>query len=177
MAGDWARVKRHEFTTRVTGLFRPAPDYKALRQALRGWLADDETFDPKSWSAIDRRIAAQAVPGVDVLIAGHTHFAREQELKRMTYLNTGSWMRVLKLQGSSYLESDAQFQPLWTAFNNPDNPGPRKTQQEKLAELDSLNLDIRKRPVAVVHRISASLNSVSGIGRPYHLVPYGAAAS
>jgi UDP-2,3-diacylglucosamine pyrophosphatase LpxH len=174
MAADWARVKRYEFTSRGTGPFRSGPDYKALRQALRDWLADDDTFDPNFWSAIDRRIAAEAARGVDVLIAGHTHFAREQTQKRMTYLNTGSWMRVLNLQGSSYLESDAQFQPLWNSLNNPDIPGPRKTRKEKLAELDFLNLDIRKRPVAVVDRISASLNSVSGSGRPYQLVPYGA---
>jgi UDP-2,3-diacylglucosamine pyrophosphatase LpxH len=174
MGSDWARVKRHEITTRVTGMFRSEPDQNALRQALRSWLAVDKTFDPKSWSAIDKRIAAQAAPEVDVLIAGHTHSAREQTLKRMIYLNTGSWMRVLKLQGSAYLEDDVQFQLLWNALSNPDIPGPRRTQKEKLAELDLLNLDIRKRPVAVIDRISVSLKSVSGAGRPYQLVPYGA---
>jgi UDP-2,3-diacylglucosamine pyrophosphatase LpxH len=174
MAFDLARVKRYQVTASIGNVFRSGPDHRALRQALRAWLADDHTFDPKSWSAIDKRIAAEAARGVDVLIAGHTHFAREQTLKRMTYLNTGSWMRVLKLQDSSYLENDAQFEPLWNALNNPDVPGPRRTQQQKLAELDSLGLDMRKRPVAIVDRISASLNSVSGTGRPYQLVPYGA---
>jgi hypothetical protein len=174
MGSDWARVKRHEITAGVTGLFRSEPDQKVLRQALRSWLADDRTFDPKFWSAIDKRIAAQAAPEVDVLLAGHTHSAREQTRKRLIYLNTGSWMRVLKLQGSAYLEDEVQFQSLWNALSNPDAPGPRRTQKEKLAELDLLNLDIRKRPVAVIDRISVSLNSVSGAGRPYQLVPYGA---
>jgi hypothetical protein len=89
----------------------------------------------------------------------------------MTYLNTGSWMRVLKLQGSDYLQNDAQFETLWKALNNPP---PQKTQQEKLQELDALNLDIRKRPVAIVDANSISLNSVSGNARPYTLVAYGA---
>jgi UDP-2,3-diacylglucosamine pyrophosphatase LpxH len=176
MGSDWVRVKRHEITTRVTGMFRSEPDQKALRQALRSWLADDQTFDPKFLSAIDKSIAAHAAPEVDVLIAGHTHSAREQTLKRLIYLNTGSWMRVLKLQGSSYLEDDAKFQVLWNALSNPDNAGQRRTQKDKLAELDQLDLDIRKRPVAVIDRLTVSLNSVSGAGKSYQLVPYGAAS-
>jgi hypothetical protein len=78
----------------------------------------------------------------------------------MTYLNTGTWMRVLKLKGSSYLEVDAEF----TKFMN-------AVRARTLEALDALNLDPRVRPVAIVDANGAVLQSVKQNAETFQLRP------
>lgn len=129
---------------------RGKPRLSSLREALARWLRDDETFDPRRPSAIDRRIIASASPGSEILIAGHTHLPRELIDDGIVYLNTGTWMRVLKLQGSPYLTTDAAFEVFYNAVLT-----------GTLAALDALPLDPRSRPVAVIdagtHRLMTVL--------------------
>jgi UDP-2,3-diacylglucosamine pyrophosphatase LpxH len=125
------------------------PKSTLLREALARWLRDDESFDPGQPSAIDLLILRQATRGIEVLLAGHTHLARELRHQQCVYINTGTWMRLLKLQDSSYLQSDPAFAPLWLAL-----------QANTLQALDLLKLDLRQRPVAVVDSSGARLQSV-----------------
>lgn len=139
---------------------RGKPELRSLREALQRWLREDKSFEVDRLSAIDLRIIDGALPGVDLLIAGHTHLPRWQG-GAPEYINTGTWMRVLKLNGTQYLESDAAFQTLFDVIGKPHN----------LQQLDALKLDPRSRPVAVVDKSSARLCSVhedGSIGHPLH---------
>lgn len=148
---DFGRVHLERLAARYDRLLG-TPDKTSLRRALRAWLAEDESFDIHVLSSIDQRIARCASRGVDVLLAGHTHFPREVQLGPMTYLNTGTWMRVLKLKDSKYLEDDAEFTRFMAA-----------ALKGTLDELDKLeDIDPRDRPVAIVDADGARLYSVQG---------------
>jgi UDP-2,3-diacylglucosamine pyrophosphatase LpxH len=124
----------------------------SLRNALASWLRDDQSFELGFMSRIDRRIVQAATRGIEVLLAGHTHLARALGYKGCVYINTGTWMRVLKLQGSPYLQTDTDFDKLWTAL-----------QAGSLAAIDRLEgLDPRLRPVAIIDLTGARLMSVTG---------------
>jgi UDP-2,3-diacylglucosamine pyrophosphatase LpxH len=162
---DFGRAKLQRLQASL-GRLRGVPDDKALRIALRKWLAKDDTFDVGAMSDIDVRIARSASRGVDVLLAGHTHLPREVHDMRVmapgprVYLNTGTWMRVLNLKGTGYLESDAEFAHLMQAFRLND-----------LQAIDDLGIDPRSRPVAVVDKSGASIQSVISAGALFHLKP------
>jgi len=138
------------------------PRLTSLRLALARWLRDDETFDPRQASAIDKRIVGSASPGIEVVIAGHTHLPRELKDNGVIYLNTGTWMRILKLHGSSYLRSDAEFEPFFAAVTTGN-----------LSDIDNLSLDPRQRPVAVVDETTARLFSVAAERKLVELLPGG----
>jgi len=129
------------------------PELASLRQALQRWLRPDTSFDVGRLSPIDLRIIDAALPGVDLVVAGHTHLPRQQS-GAPDYINTGTWMRVLKLAGTQYLESDASFQSFFNVVGRPHT----------LVELDALGIDPRSRPVAVVDAKSAQLCAVHDDG-------------
>ncbi len=153
---DFGRVKLQRVQAAL-GRLRSVPDESALRVALRTWLAKDDTFDIRAMSRIDVQIARSASRGVDVLLAGHTHLPREVRDTAVlppgpnVYINTGTWMRVLSLKGTPYLESDAEFAHFMQA-----------ARQGTLQALDALKIDPRSRPVAIVEKTGASLRSVTG---------------
>jgi UDP-2,3-diacylglucosamine pyrophosphatase LpxH len=155
---DAARVGRQRVEAGIDRL-RNEPDLAALRRALVRWLARDESFDVGRLSTIDLRIVDSAPPGIDLVIAGHTHLPRAQ-FGAPEYINTGTWMRVLKLNDTPYLASDVQFQPFFEAIT-----------QGTLKALDDLNIDPRQRPVAVVDANSAGLFSVAGNAPDFRLDP------
>ncbi len=151
--GDYARVRWQRLASAVNSL-RGTPELSSLRQALVSWSAKDHSFDSGRLDAIDRRILDGATPGIDVLIAGHTHLPRFQ-LGHPVYVNTGTWMRMLRLNDSPYLASDAAFRPFFEAIRKPHS----------LAALDAFpNLDRRLRPVAVVEPVGPRLVSVKDDG-------------
>ena len=155
---DAAKVGRQRVEAAVDRL-RGKPDLAALRRALVRWLARDESFNVGRLSPIDLRIVDSAPPGIDLVIAGHTHLPRQQ-FGAPEYINTGTWMRVLKLNDTPYLDSDAQFQPFFDAVT-----------KGTLKALDDLNIDPRHRPVAVVDANSAGLFSVAGNAPDFRLDP------
>ena len=130
------------------GRLRREPELAALRRALVRWLGRDDSFAMGRLSAIDLRILDSAPGGVDVVLAGHTHLAREQ-FGDPVYINTGTWMRVLSLGGTPYLESDEQFRTFLNAV-----------QAGTLQALDALDIDQRLRPVALIDAGSARLHFV-----------------
>jgi hypothetical protein len=146
--GDYGRVKLQRIRSAVARL-RGTPNEVSLRHALVNWLARDESFDIGRLSAIDLRIVDAAPHGVDLVIAGHTHVPRHQQ-GVPEYINTGTWMRVLKLTGSEYLQSDAKFRQFFDVVG----------KKHALAQLDQLDIDPRARPVAVVDARQAGLYSV-----------------
>jgi UDP-2,3-diacylglucosamine pyrophosphatase LpxH len=146
------RVRLQQIAGAVERL-RGQPGLASLRLALKRWLADDRSFNIGNLSPIDLRILDGALRMVDVVIAGHTHLPRHQ-FGQPEYINTGTWMRVLKLNGTALLESDAAFQGFFGVVG----------RRHSLAELDALNLDPRLRPVAVVDHASARLCSVQEDG-------------
>jgi UDP-2,3-diacylglucosamine pyrophosphatase LpxH len=88
-----------------------------LRDALQRWLGKDRTFEvdepDDTFTALDARVA----PGVDFVIAGHTHLERALPRKQGAgfYLNTGTWIRLLRIT-SDKLVSDDAFEPVLDAF-------------------------------------------------------------
>lgn len=160
LAVDFARVKLQRFEAGIERV-RGVPEERELRKALRDWLAEDTTFDFRALSSMDRRILSAASPGVQVLLAGHTHLPREHFDGSRTYLNTGTWMRVLSLRGSRFLQTDDDFASFMQAV-----------KAGTLDALDALDLDPRVRPVAVVDEAAARLCSVKDApGGKYGLTP------
>ncbi len=149
------RTKLPGLAARVDGLKRPPG--VVLQQALQGWLARDRSFELDERSDIDRRIIESGRMGFDVLLAGHTHLARELGDGTLTYLNTGTWMRLLNLCDSPYLgDRFGEFL--------------ENIEDGSLAALDRMDLDPRLRPVAIVDDTSARLEGVDEAGG-YHLRP------
>ena len=151
--GDFARVKWQQLAGAVARM-SGTPTLASLRLALLRWLEHDHSFNQERLGATDRRILESVTPGVDVLIAGHTHLPRFQS-GQPVYINTGTWMRVLKLTGSHYLASDATFESFFNVIR----------RRHDLTELDAFqDLDPRLRPVAVVDGQGCRLVSVKADG-------------
>lgn len=81
----------------------------ALRDALRDWVSDDESFNLKDADSTCRGILSQVGPGVDVVITGHTHLPRwiEAQDRDLVYLNAGAWARVMGLRQEFLANADA----------------------------------------------------------------------
>jgi UDP-2,3-diacylglucosamine pyrophosphatase LpxH len=149
-AEEFGRARWQRVTSglgRLTG--RAAAE--SLRRALVRWLTPDVAFNVFQLSDIDRRIMDVHRPGIDLVIAGHTHMARQVP----GYINTGTWMRVLRLNGTRYLRSESEFRIFFDIVN----------RQHTLQELDALgDLDPRQRPVAVVDAQGGLLFSAQADG-------------
>jgi len=148
--GDFTRVRIQRLRASMARRLAGTPDAQSLRKALKEWLARDTSFDVGRLAPIDLQIIDSAPHGVDLVIAGHTHMPRHQA-GAPEYINTGTWMRVLKLTDSPSLESDAAFKKFFAVIG----------RGHTLADLDALNLDPRTRPVAVVDARAAALFSVT----------------
>ena len=158
---DSGRVSLQRLQAGIERL-RGVPDEVTLRKALAKWLADDESFHVDALSNIDQCIVRSAGPSVDILLAGHTHMARRRDvnLGALVYINTGTWMRVLKLNNTPYLRSDGEFEKFMVAV-----------RARTLQALDDLKIDPRSRPVAIVSASGALLFSVQDHGASFQLKP------
>jgi hypothetical protein len=80
-----------------------------LRAAHRLWHDGGSFFDPGSLGALDRGIVAAHLPegcGPRVVVAGHTHAAREaQPGDGRVYLNTGTWTDLLRVPEEGSVEA------------------------------------------------------------------------
>lgn len=127
------------------------PVAASLRKALRAWLADDASFSVDQLSDFDRSIRDAAPDHIDLVIAGHTHFPRST----FRYINTGTWMRVLKLTDSDLLKDAESFRKFFDVVKG----------KHTLVDLDNLKIDPRQRPVAVVDTQKAELLTVGEDGQ------------
>ncbi|HEU4927249.1 MAG TPA: metallophosphoesterase [Vicinamibacterales bacterium] len=93
----------------------------ALRDALRDWVSDDESFNLKDPDSTCRGILSQVGPGVDVVITGHTHLPRwiAAQDRDLVYLNAGAWARVIGLR-HEFLENADAFRPVHEALKASD---------------------------------------------------------
>lgn len=148
--GNYTRVHIQRLRASMARRLAGTPDAQSLRKALKDWLARDTSFNTGRLAPIDLQIIDSAPHGVDLVIAGHTHLPRHQA-GAPEYINTGTWMRVLKLTDSPYLESDTAFKKFFAVIG----------REHTLADLDALKLDPRTRPVAVVDARTAALYSVT----------------
>jgi UDP-2,3-diacylglucosamine pyrophosphatase LpxH len=94
---------------------------EALRDALRDWVQDDESFNLKDSDSVCRGILSQVGTGVDVVITGHTHLPRwiTAQDRNLVYLNAGAWARVIGLR-KEFLENADAFRPIHEALKASD---------------------------------------------------------
>jgi hypothetical protein len=82
----------------VAGALGFLPREEALRRALKDWLGDDDTFDITKEDDTFKAIVPRVGPGVDFIVTGHTHLARNIECSGgRRYFNCGTWIRLLRL--------------------------------------------------------------------------------
>jgi UDP-2,3-diacylglucosamine pyrophosphatase LpxH len=98
VAADWdalgARRSRAASLAAHDGLGR-----FLLRAALRALSDDGAFFDPTTLGADDEAVLAELddSSGPLVLVRGHSHAAREHRRDGLTYINTGTWLDLLRL--------------------------------------------------------------------------------
>jgi UDP-2,3-diacylglucosamine pyrophosphatase LpxH len=90
---------------------------KDLRESLQGWLAGDKTFALDTEDEVSRGLDERVGPGIDFVVAGHTHLARALRRKRGGgyYFNSGTWVRLIRLS-EAMLADDLAFAPVFQAF-------------------------------------------------------------
>jgi UDP-2,3-diacylglucosamine pyrophosphatase LpxH len=108
------------FRNTVKKYFEDEWDKEALlRKVLRKLLHEDRTFDitfpDDTFKALDREIG----PGVDYLIAGHTHLERalQRSYPGHYYFNSGTWIRLIQLS-EEVLNEASRFSRVYKAFEN-----------------------------------------------------------
>jgi UDP-2,3-diacylglucosamine pyrophosphatase LpxH len=111
-----------------------------LRAALRRWLANDKTFEVATQDDTFRAVDEAIGSGVEYVFAGHTHLRRAlpRRWPGCAYFNTGTWIRLMRLD-KSLLESETAFETVVDALRG-----------RSIAELDQTQLH----GAAVVHHIS-----------------------
>lgn len=98
---------------------RGRPQMPALRDAIRDWLKDDNTFEFTTTDETSERLDQTLDPNFDFVLAGHTHLARAIRRKsgRGTYFNSGTWIRLIRLT-QQMLASDDAFAPIYQALTD-----------------------------------------------------------
>jgi len=113
-----------------------------LRESLIGWLEGDRTFALDQPDATFEALPGAVDAGVNV-VAGHTHLARSiaRRDSPSTYVNTGTWMSLARVDPKRHLLDDDSFKPVFDAI-----------REGTVDALERVGLLIRPRPVA---RLSA----------------------
>ncbi|SCY76345.1 metallophosphoesterase [Desulfoluna spongiiphila] len=90
-----------------------------MREALRGWLKDDPTFNPKTEDKTSQSVLGLVGPEVDVVVAGHTHLHKAiSTASGPAYFNSGSWIRLMQLT-PDLLEKEP-FKKVWAVLEKGD---------------------------------------------------------
>jgi UDP-2,3-diacylglucosamine pyrophosphatase LpxH len=138
---------------------------RELRSSLQGWLRRDDTFSIHTEDDVFRGLDEQTGPGVDFLVAGHTHLARAIPRKRARgyYFNSGTWVRLIHLT-QAMLADDESFAPVFDAF-----------RAGSLTALDRVPGLLLRAPTVVSieageEAVSGALNRAEAAGERAHLV-------
>jgi len=105
---------------------------EALRNALKDWLAGDDTFEIKTEDDTYKLIIKRIGSEVDFVITGHTHLARAIKVDAgCFYFNSGTWIRLLRLTKEVLSDSanDVFKKTVWRAFSS-----------GKMSDLDSAEI-------------------------------------
>jgi UDP-2,3-diacylglucosamine pyrophosphatase LpxH len=99
----------------LVNVFRRAGTSEVLREALER-LGNDRSFDLRNEDDQFKKLDAQ-VGDVDFLLAGHTHLERmiPRQRGRGIYFNTGTWVRLIRLDKNVLADPNA-FAQIVTAF-------------------------------------------------------------
>jgi len=91
---------------------------EALRRALKDWLGDDDTFKIDKQDETFKAIVDRVGPGVDFIVTGHTHLARNIECSGgRRYFNCGTWIRLLRLTPEALKDDNKQvFNAIYQAL-------------------------------------------------------------
>jgi hypothetical protein len=97
-------------------LVRGEDTAEVLREALEK-LQQDRSFDLKQEDSTFTRLDALIGEGPEFIVAGHTHLARalERKKRRGWYFNSGTWVRLIKLE-ETVLKDKEQFAQVFHAF-------------------------------------------------------------
>jgi UDP-2,3-diacylglucosamine pyrophosphatase LpxH len=127
----------------------------ALLASLRGWLREDDTFDLRKRDETFDKVMGRVGGDIDVIITGHTHLPRWIQSGKQTYLNTGTWMRLMALRSNRELADEERFGKVFDAMSE---KGKGLTAIDALDE--QFHFDPRFCPVALVDDQGARLQSV-----------------
>ena len=143
---------------RVTGTNR----VDALRRALLDWLRDDHTFSLTDRDYTCTEVLRQVGPDVDFVLTGHTHLERAITDGPRVYYNTGTWIRLMRLN-EFVLQDQEAFDGLY-----------RVLEKGTLADFDRCEVPIQGgtepliRDYTTVARIET--NPRRTVGALYHVV-------
>ena len=109
---------------------------EVLREALEN-LHQDRSFDLNQADETFKRLDDQMGDAFDFIIAGHTHLERAlpRQKKKGWYYNSGTWVRLIKLE-EEQLKDTEQFRQVFNAF--------------KAGTLEALEPYVRQRLTVVV---------------------------
>ncbi len=104
------------FSSALFKLIRGEDKSEVLREALEN-LQKDRSFDLKQEDETYKRLDTQVGDAFDFVIAGHTHLERAlpRRNKKGWYFNSGTWVRLIKLQ-EAVLKDRESFQLVFNAF-------------------------------------------------------------
>lgn len=121
-----------------------------LRKALAEWTRRDQSFVLGAADVVCKGVVSQVGDGFDVVIAGHTHLPRIVRGLRpgITYFNTGTWARVMRLP-EAVLADDEAFLPVYDAMKSGE-----------IHRLDTLAVSVK----GSVHRVLLDLTPAAHVG-------------
>lgn len=80
---------------------------EATRLALLDWTSDDRGFALDHEDEVCKGVMSQAGSRFDVVVTGHTHLARQLRFGPTSYLNPGTWARLMRLPAAVLGDRDA----------------------------------------------------------------------
>ena len=88
-----------------TALLKGRP--QSLRDVLKSTLANDQTFALTTKDDVFKELDALCGPGIDFLVAGHTHLARAlpREKESGYYFNSGTWIQIMRIPPNALLDT------------------------------------------------------------------------
>lgn len=101
----------------LTGWLRGLPEGEALRRALVDWLKGDTSFKLDDEDDTFKEVVASIGPGIDFIVAGHTHLERAIDIGGRYYFNTGTWIRLLQFT-PAMLADTASFQQVYAVLKD-----------------------------------------------------------
>ncbi|MCP4676659.1 MAG: hypothetical protein GY854_14335 [Deltaproteobacteria bacterium] len=149
-AGDETLGIRDAFSA-VAGFVKTAVGYKdamssteGLRQVLQENLAWDTSYSPTSPDDTFKDLDELVGPGIDFLVAGHTHFEKvlDRTSSRGYYFNSGSWITLMKLP-LELLDNKELFTDRLLGV----------LEDGSIEKLENPEIEIDDRPVELVHNI------------------------
>ena len=130
---------------------------EVMRRGLKALIGDAADLAPEEPDATSRRVDERIGPGIDFVLAGHTHVRKALRRERGGgfYFNTGSWIDLIQLT-PPMLDDEAAFGMIWQALEK----GSYEALDVDIPVNGALRRLIGRKPTLV--RIEAVGTSVTG---------------